>query len=131
LESHETQPPSALLAPALPATHTITGLAAFMARELAPGKETPIHFTGLRAGDKETELLWGADEQARHAGEGAWMRIETSLLPAQELQRALDRLRAAHDSRDLPAALAELQQLVPAYTPSAAMRSLAAARVCA
>lgn len=113
--------PSALLAPALPATHCITDLAQFMARELAPGREIAIYFTGFRPGDKETELLWPAGEPTLQASPGALVSIQSSILPKERLRRSLASLRAALDSRDLAEALAQLRSLVPDYRPSPAV----------
>ena len=50
---------SAVLAPILPACHGIAALAGFMASELAPGREIPIRFTGLRRG-KNSLSVFGA-----------------------------------------------------------------------
>ena len=116
--------PGTLFAPSLPTTHTICALAAFMTRELAPGQVIPIQFTGLRAGDKETELLWAADEQPQPSTQASLLTIHSNPSPP-----SLHRLRAALDARDVTAALDELQRLVPHYAPGAAVLALAAARV--
>lgn len=122
----------ALLAPALPAPHSITELARFMARELAPGRAIAMKFTGLRPGDKETEQFWSATERPGPAGAEGMFTIASPAPTAGQLRSALAQLRAAVDARDVGAALAQLQVLVPDYTPSAALLSLAgcsAARV--
>lgn len=117
----------ALLAPALPAPHGIAELARFMARELAPDRTISIAFTGLRAGDKETELFWSATETARPAKTDCLLSIESPALACGKLRSALAQLRAALDARDGSAALSCLQALVPDYTPSQALMSLAGA----
>jgi O-antigen biosynthesis protein WbqV len=117
--------PPVLLAPALAAPHFIADLAQFMARELAPGRTIPIDFTRLRPGDKEAEQLWSRRESARPAILPGLLSIRSSLLPDGQLESELAILRAALDSRDLGAALAQLRTLVPDYAPSRAMRALA------
>jgi FlaA1/EpsC-like NDP-sugar epimerase len=118
----------ALLAPALPATHFIADLAQFMARELAPGRPIAIDFTGLRPGDKETELLWSAGDSTRPAGLGGLVSIQAPVLPSALLNNSLAGLRAALQARDLAASLVHLRSLVPDYTPSQAV--LAHSRLC-
>lgn len=115
----------ALLAPALPAPHLVVELARFMARELAPGRTIPVEFTGLRAGDKETEEFWSAAELPRPAKIAGMLSIESPALANVRLQSALAQLRAALDARDLVSALTHLQALVPDYTPSPALLSKA------
>ena len=114
----------ALLAPALPAPHLVAELARFMARELAPGRAIPMNFTGLRAGDKETEQFWSAAEVLRPTQTEGLLSIESPALGGSKLRSALAQLRAALDARDVAAALDRLQALVPDYTPSPALLSL-------
>lgn len=114
----------ALLAPALPATHFIADLAQFMARALAPGRPIAIDFTGLRPGDKETELLWSASDSARPAGLGGLVRIHVPVFPAALLNSSLAGLRIALQARDVAASLTHLRSLVPDYAPSRAVLAL-------
>ena len=125
-----------LLAPFLPVTHFIADLARFMARELSPNREIAIQFTAPRAGDKETEALWSTGDQTRQAKIGGMILVETAQLTEAQLITQLAGLRAALDARDLRDlrdALAHLRALVPDYTPSSAVQTLAAqcsSRVC-
>ena len=124
---------STLLAPVLPATHSIADLARFMARELAPDRKIAINFIGNRPGDKESEELWSAADQASTAGLDGMVAVETALPMAPQLAAGLASLRAALDARDLCDALTHLRALVPDYTPSHAMLALArqcGSRVC-
>lgn len=125
---------SALLAPMLFTAHSISELAGFMANALAPDREIPIHFTGLRPGDKLAEALWGDSEVAHPAGKGGLFLIQ-SIPPAPiPFQSGLAALRAALRERDLVAALAQLCALVPGYEPSNAVLAFAhksGERVCA
>jgi FlaA1/EpsC-like NDP-sugar epimerase len=121
--------PPALLAPNLRATHFIADLANFMARTLAPGRETAIEFTHPRPGDKETEQLWSATE-ITHPSQpnpsiGEPISIESPMQSPNQLAVALAHLRLAVEARDLAAALVHLHYLVPDYTPSSSVQALA------
>jgi FlaA1/EpsC-like NDP-sugar epimerase len=112
----------ALLAPLLPQPHFIADLARFIARVLAPDRETVIEFTHLRPGDKETEQLWSPSETPHPASTESLVLLHAPLsaaLPARtQFQSALTDLHRAVRSRDLSAALAALCLLVPDYSPS-------------
>jgi FlaA1/EpsC-like NDP-sugar epimerase len=110
--------PPALLVPELPAPQFIADLARFMARSLAPSHNIPIEFTRPRPGDKESEQLWSSSEVVRPVQTGGLLSIDSPSPPIDELQRALETLRAAVGARDTFAALASLRTLVPEFTPS-------------
>lgn len=116
--------PRAILAPHLPAPHLIADLACFMARELAPEVEIPLAFTGLRPGDKETELLWPTSAAPHPTGLAGVVSLAQPLLSAPQLDARLAALLAALEARALEAALAQLRRLVPDYTPSPAVLNL-------
>jgi FlaA1/EpsC-like NDP-sugar epimerase len=115
---------SMLLAPVLPSAHFISDLARFMAAALAPDREIAIDFTGLRPGEKESELFWPDCNPAHPASQGAMASIQTAQFSEPSLNSSLASLRATLDARDLPAALAQLRKLVPDYTPSQAVLAL-------
>jgi len=115
-----------LFVPALKAQHFIVDLAWFLARELAPGQIIPVEFTGPRPGDKEYEKLWGTGESVGGAADDGLVSIRASRIATDK--RELERLHVALDARELPEALAALQSLVPEFTPSAALLSLAGQR---
>jgi FlaA1/EpsC-like NDP-sugar epimerase len=117
--------PSALLAPALLSSHLVLGLARFIAGALAPDREIAIDFIGLRPGDKENERLWAAGESTGPVDRSGMVRIEAAQPEAANLNRGLASLRAAIDTRDLPAAIAQLCAMVPDYTPSRTVLTLA------
>jgi FlaA1/EpsC-like NDP-sugar epimerase len=125
--------PSALLAPALPATHFVSDLAHFLAETLAPERDILVDFTGMRAGDKDTEVLWEAADRThpsgREFGADSLLYVETASLTAEQLGTGLANLRAAVEAWDLSAALNHLRWLVPDYRPSAAVEALAAESV--
>jgi FlaA1/EpsC-like NDP-sugar epimerase len=116
---------SALLAPALPATHSIVNLARFMVSQLAPGCAIPIRFTGLRPGDKITETFWSGSDLASPAGVGNLLSIQTSLLAHVSLRSGLATLHRTVEERDLSGALVQLRTLVPDFQPGPDLLALA------
>lgn len=112
-----------LFAAALDAPHFVADLARFLALSLEPDRHAEIEFTHPRSGEKQAERLWSARETARPALNGL-MRIESP--GVQRLDAMLSALEAAVTARDVLEALASLQRLVPDYTPSTAVRALAA-----
>jgi FlaA1/EpsC-like NDP-sugar epimerase len=107
-----------VLAPARLGEYSIARLADFLLRALAPGREIAIRYTGLRPGEKPSELLWDDSEQASLL-EGSWMvQIQTSNPHVAQLESDLGNLRTAVSQRDIPAALARLRALAPSYQPS-------------
>lgn len=117
-------PQCPLLAPDLTSQHFVTDLAHFMARSLAPEREVAVTFTGLRCGDKDSELLWGAKERAAGCHVPGLVSIEPVDDDHIEFGHKLELLRAATDARDLAAALAALHVLVPEYTPTSTVATL-------
>lgn len=120
--------PATTLAPALPVPHLVVGLARFIAQTLAPSRVVPIEFTGLRPGDKETEQFWSPTDSVQPASSANLLRIDMPSVSNGDLKRALAELRKAVDTRDLPAAVAQLCWLAPDYTPSPTLLALAGDR---
>jgi O-antigen biosynthesis protein WbqV len=123
----------AVLAPALSADHGIVELANFIARQLAPGRDVPIRFTGMRPGDKLTERLWDESEHA-FATCGSLLSISSSRPEPATFAASLFALRTAVAARDLAAALTHLRTLVPGFRPSQTVLALAqkcTSQVCA
>jgi O-antigen biosynthesis protein WbqV len=115
----------AVLAPALFADCSVAELARFMARALAPGREIPLQFTGLRPGDKLAERLWDGGEHAGQAN-GCLLPIASLRSAPMNFAAALAALQAAARERDLAAALEQLCLLVPGFSPSKTVLELAA-----
>jgi len=114
----------ALVAPHLTVQHFIADLAQFMARTLAPGRDIPIHFTHLRAGDKESEKLWSSTEEATTTEIPGICSINSSVLDPLTLKSNLEALRASVKVRDISASIDCICALVPDYRPSQLVRSL-------
>jgi FlaA1/EpsC-like NDP-sugar epimerase len=113
-----------VLVPALTVDCGIAELAAFMARALAPGRELPVHFTGLRPGEKLAERLWDDDERTSPAEDGLLFIHSVHPEPGN-FASGLATLRAAARERDLAAAVTQLRALVPGYRPSETVLALA------
>lgn len=125
---------SAVLTPALPNAHEVTELAHFMARQLAPGREIPLRFTGLRPGDKITESLWSGSDSVHAADVGNLVCVQSNRPTQMQLENGLAVLHSAVEDRDLAGALAQLCSLVPDFRPSQTVLALARSfdpRVCA
>lgn len=116
--------PQALLVPDLPVPHFIADLARFMAHTLAPDQEPSIEFTHLRAGDKEAEQLWSANETPHPANSNALIHINSPKTPHAQLQKVLGMLHNAVNTRDLSVAVAALRVLVPDYSPGSTLLHL-------
>lgn len=114
-----------LYVPALEKQHFIADLARFMAGHLAPRGQIRTEFTTPRAGDKECEKLWAATEHAAPCATAGLLRTSSSADQPADLERELRLLRVALEARDLPAALSTMRRLVPDFTPSPALQSLA------
>jgi FlaA1/EpsC-like NDP-sugar epimerase len=125
---------SAVLTPALPADYEVTKLADFMARQLAPGREIPICFTGLRPGDKLTESLWSGSDATHTVEIGNLICVESKRPTRAKLQNDLAALHTAVEDRNIASALTQLCSLVPDFRPSQTLRALTgqvSPRVCA
>ena len=115
---------ASLLGPALEADHSIVELAEFMARTLAPGRGIPIHFAGLRPGDKLFEWLRDDDEQVNFA-KGGFLSIQSSRPAPSDFSDNLGGLGVALRERDLTATIEKLRAMVPGYSPSDTVLALA------
>jgi FlaA1/EpsC-like NDP-sugar epimerase len=116
--------PSGLFIPDLRSSHYIADLARFMAHSLAPGRNIPIEFTRLRAGDKETEALSSAQETLHAADTNGLIRVDTPGLIANQLHDLLKELSGSCELRELTPALFIVRRLVPDYTPSRTVESM-------
>jgi O-antigen biosynthesis protein WbqV len=117
------EPAGSLLAPEIGDPSFITDLAHFMAEKLAPGSEIEIDFTRARPGEKDPHRFWSAAESPRPAAQRGLLSIQYPPPDVPALESALAELRAATDARDTGAALAQLCELVPEYTPGTAVLS--------
>lgn len=111
----------ALYVPRLTVPYYISDLARFMAECLAPSREIPIVFTGLRAGEKIVEQLWSTHESPSEEAVGGLLRLKPALISKRLLWDSLKELEGRVASRDLSGALSLIRELVPDYKPSTVM----------
>lgn len=115
----QTQANAAILIPDPGLPVRILDLAHHLRR--AHASSVPITFTGLRPGDKLTEYLLSSREHlAPTSGpQTAFLRaIESPTPTLAVLHAALDKLREATQSNNLPQLLRAIHSLVPEYQPS-------------
>jgi FlaA1/EpsC-like NDP-sugar epimerase len=123
------EPAGSLLAPEISDTSFITDLAHFMAQKLAPESPVEVEFTKTRPGEKDPHHFWSATELPRPAAQRGLLSIQYLPIDVPALESSLGELRATTDARDAGGALAQLCELVPEYTPSAAVRATCSQRV--
>ena len=107
-----------LLIPELAQRHTVGDLAMFMMKELAPHRAISVNVTGLKPGEKKLEVLWADGEEVAAMSRGGLRRIHTQLMARTQLDAGLHELRQTIGARDLQAAVATLESLVPGYFAS-------------
>jgi FlaA1/EpsC-like NDP-sugar epimerase len=83
----------------------------------------PIEFTGLRPGDKLTELLLSTREHLTRYTAPTLNQIDSPTPPPAILNSALNALREAIQTHNLPALLHATLTLVPDYEPSCVITS--------
>jgi len=82
------------------------------------GKDTPVTFTGLRAGDKMSEELLSRDESAEPTIDRRLLRVKTTEIAADTLAVQIKRLSESVEERNLDAMIATLCQIVRNYRPT-------------
>jgi FlaA1/EpsC-like NDP-sugar epimerase len=125
----EIEPAGSLLAPEIGDPSFITDLAHFMARELAPESDVELDFTKSRPGEKDPHHFWSGSESPRPAAQRGLLSIQYRPVDVPSLESALSELRAATDARDTGAALAQLCDLVPEYSPGPAVLAASNQRI--
>jgi FlaA1/EpsC-like NDP-sugar epimerase len=94
---------------------------------LVPGKDIPIHFTGIRPGEKlYEELSTSGEELIPTAHQSVSVFRSGTILSSAELSGELDRLRCALDRRSVRDALEILERIVPDYTASTEIKAVGA-----
>jgi FlaA1/EpsC-like NDP-sugar epimerase len=82
------------------------------------GKDIPVTFTGLRAGDKMSEEFLSQDESTEATVDPRLLRVKTRELPADGFDFRLENLSRWVDERNLTAMIETLCQIVPDYRPT-------------
>jgi FlaA1/EpsC-like NDP-sugar epimerase len=90
-----------------------------LAAQAAPGsKQIEIAFTGLRPGDKLHEDLLSSTESAEPTAHPKLRRINGATPTAKSLDASITLISEKLHSRDLPALIDAVRNLVPDYEPS-------------
>lgn len=112
--------PRRIFVPNIERACSILSLAEFLTNTISPGHPTSILYTGLRPGEKTHETLWSSNESPASDNEcplPGLLRIIRDVPDAAILNHQLNLLTNVVAKRDLPQAIAILQQLVPNYKP--------------
>ncbi len=86
--------------------------------ESKSGKEIPVTFTGLRAGDKMSEEFFSQNESTEPTVDPRLQRVQTRETPADRFDVQMGDLSRWADERNLTAMIETLCQLVPDYRPT-------------
>ena len=82
------------------------------------GKDSPVTFTGLRAGDKMTEEFLSQDESTKQTIDPRLSRVKATEISADTLAVQIERLSQSVEERNLNTMIATLCQIVPDYRPT-------------
>jgi FlaA1/EpsC-like NDP-sugar epimerase len=93
-----------------------------LARFLIGARALPIHFTGLKPGEKLTEDWIGDNESKLNLIHGPLTVVETNALSPAEAGRTFHRLSTCVAERDSAGLLEALCAIVPEYVPSQLMQ---------
>jgi len=96
----------------------ILDLAQRLIREHGQGREISVEITGLRPGDKLTEVFFSRNETVSDGPESILLRIDGPTPPDKEFDMAMESLRQNAEERDVAGVLDALCRLVPDYRPS-------------
>ena len=86
--------------------------------ESKSGKEIPVTFTGLRAGDKMSEEFFSQEESTEPTVDPRLLRVKTREVPADRFDLQTEALSRWVDQRNLSAMIETLCQIVPEYRPT-------------
>jgi FlaA1/EpsC-like NDP-sugar epimerase len=86
-------------------------------------KAIPITFTGLRAGDKMSEVFLSEEETAEPTLDRRLLRVTDKKISDDSLHRDMDKLSNSVQQRDLTFMIETLCKIVPTYRPTKLLRS--------
>jgi FlaA1/EpsC-like NDP-sugar epimerase len=82
------------------------------------GKDIPVTFTGLRAGDKMSEEFFSHNESTEPTVDPRLLRVKTREIPAARFDIQMEDLSRRVDERNLTAMIETLCQILPDYRPT-------------
>src|SRR5271163_321569 len=82
------------------------------------GKDIPVTFTGLRAGDKLSEEFISQDESTEPTVDPKLLRVKTREIPTNRFDIRMEELSRWVEERNLTAMIETLCQIVPDYRPT-------------
>lgn len=82
------------------------------------GKDIPVTFTGLRAGDKMSEEFFSHNESTEPTLDPRLLRVKTREIPAVRFDIQMEDLSRRVDERNLTAMIETLCQILPDYRPT-------------
>ena len=85
-------------------------------------KVIPVTFTGLRMGDKMSEVFLSEDETAEPTSNRRLCRVVNKKIPVDNFRRDIDELSNSVEQRDLAALIETLCKIVPTYRPTELQR---------
>lgn len=91
--------------------------------QLISDKAIPVTFTGLRAGDKMSEVFISEDEAAEPTIDRRLLRVTNKKISDDRLHLDLDKLSNSVQQRDLISLIETLCKIVPTYRPTRLLRS--------
>ena len=89
-------------------------------------KAISVTFTGLRAGDKMSEVFLSDEETAEPTIDRRLLRVTNKKISDDSLRRDIDELSNSVEQRDLAAMIDTLCRIVPTYRPTKLLRGTAA-----
>lgn len=87
-------------------------------RGFVPERDIEITFTGLRPGEKLTEILTYDQEELRSTRIEGVQIFTGDVVDPKSIERRIGKIIRALEARDKPSIRQSLEQLVPSYTPN-------------
>jgi FlaA1/EpsC-like NDP-sugar epimerase len=93
-------------------------------RQRSKGEKTiSVTFTGLRTGDKMSEVFLSEEELAEPTTDPKLFRVTNKNTPNDRFHRDMDELSNSVEQRDLTSMIETLCKIVPTYRPTRVLRS--------
>jgi len=87
-------------------------------RGLVPDRDIAVNFTGLRPGEKLSEVITGDQEHLKPTQIDGVLHFTGEVVDPPSVERRVEKLHAAIAKRDRTAIKKSLGELIPNYTPN-------------